>query len=177
MQVPGQPGAGPGAVAADQDRLLAWGHWELGQGQVDQLDQVVSAASRGVARPQQARQRLTWGLAAVQVGQQRMKTEGVLVGARRALLGVAAGQHQGRIRIHDQHLNVGVGASGPGAGPGVSPGGAQPGQPVGVDGDPFEDPPGGRGRGHLAEQLGLVAQHRQVAQTIATIGQHHRQIA
>jgi hypothetical protein len=53
-EVPGQPGAGPGAVAADQDRLLPGGCWELGQGQVDQLDQIVGAAGGGVAWSQQA---------------------------------------------------------------------------------------------------------------------------
>ena len=43
-QVPGQPGAGPGAVAADQDRLVPRGRWELGQGEVDQLDQILGGA-------------------------------------------------------------------------------------------------------------------------------------
>jgi hypothetical protein len=53
-EVPGEPGAGPGAVAADQDRLLSRGCWELGEGEVDQLDQIVGAAGGGVAWSQQA---------------------------------------------------------------------------------------------------------------------------
>jgi hypothetical protein len=58
----------------------------------------------------------------------------------------------------------------------VRPGGPQPGQPIGVVGDPLDDPPGGRGRSHRAEQFRLVAQGGQVAQALATIGQHHRPV-
>jgi hypothetical protein len=74
------------------------------------------------------------GLAAVQVGQQRSEPKGVLVGAWRALLGVAVSQDQGCVRVHDQQLNIGVGASrpGPGVGAGVGQGSAQPGQPIGT---------------------------------------------
>jgi hypothetical protein len=74
VQVPGQPAAGPGAVAAHQDRLGMGGNGELGQGQLDQCDQVTGITSGGVAWSQQAGQRLTGGLAAVQVGQQRVDT-------------------------------------------------------------------------------------------------------
>jgi hypothetical protein len=59
----------------------------------------------------------------------------------------------------------------------MGPGGAQPGQPVGIGGDPFQHPPGGRGRGHRSEQLRLVPQGSQVAQAVAAVGQHHRQVA
>ena len=61
-------------------------------------------------------------------------------------------------------------------GRGMGPGGPQPGQSVRVGGDPLDDPPGGRGRGHRAEQLRLVPQHRQVGKAVPTIGQHHRQV-
>jgi hypothetical protein len=52
-QVPGQPGAGPGAVDADQDRLVGGGRWQLRQ---RQLDQAIRSSRRrgGVARSQQA---------------------------------------------------------------------------------------------------------------------------
>jgi hypothetical protein len=166
----------PGAVAADQDRLVTRGGGELREGQVDQLDQVISAASWGVAGPQQAGQRLTRGLAAIQVGQQRMESEGVLVGACRVLLGVAVGQDQGCVGVDDQRLHAGMGASGPGAGAGMGPGGAQPGQPISVDGDSFDHPPGSRSRGHRTKQLGLIPQGGQVGKAVATVGQHHRQI-
>jgi hypothetical protein len=116
--VPGQPGAAAGAVGANQHRPLVIG--ELGQGEVDQLDQVSSGAGRGVAGPQQSRQRLTGRLAAVQVGQQRREPEGVLVGAGRALLVVAVGQHQGRVGVDDQQLQVRVAAGLPGAGAGMA---------------------------------------------------------
>jgi hypothetical protein len=68
-QVPDQPGAGPGAIRAHQHRLLVAAGGQLRQGEVDQLDQVIAGAGRGVARPQQARQRLARGSPAVQVGQ------------------------------------------------------------------------------------------------------------
>jgi hypothetical protein len=48
-QVPGQPGAGPGAVASHQDRLVSGGRWQLRQRQVDQLDRVIAGAGGGVA--------------------------------------------------------------------------------------------------------------------------------
>jgi hypothetical protein len=72
-QVPGQPGAGPGAVASDQDRLVMCGPGELGQGEIDQLDQIIAGTGRGVTGPQQARQRLAGSWPAVQVGQQRVE--------------------------------------------------------------------------------------------------------
>jgi hypothetical protein len=105
-----------------------------------------------------------------------VEPEGVLVAARRALLGVAAGQHQGRVGVHDQPLDIRVGAGGPRASAGVGSGGPQPGQPVRVLADPFDHTPGGRGRGHRAEQLRLITQDRQVGKAVTTIGQHHRQI-
>jgi hypothetical protein len=83
------------------------GRWELGESQVDQLDQVVGAAGGGVAWAQQAGQRLAGRLAAVQVGQQRVKAERSLVGALGALFGIAVGQHQGRVRVYDQQLGSG----------------------------------------------------------------------
>jgi hypothetical protein len=101
--MPGQPGAGPGAVASRQHRPLGGG--ELGQREVDQLDQVITGAGGGVAEPQPAGQRLPGRSPAVQVGQQRREPEAVLVGAGRALLGVAVGGHQGRVRVHDQQLS------------------------------------------------------------------------
>jgi len=67
--VPGELAAAAGTVGADQHRLVSDG--QLGQGEVDQLDKVAGRARSGVAWPQQARQRLTRRLPAVQVGQQR----------------------------------------------------------------------------------------------------------
>jgi hypothetical protein len=59
----------------------------------------------------------------------------------------------------------------------MRPCGPQAGQPVRVVGDPLDDPPGGRGRGHRAEQLRLIPQHPKVTEAVATVGQHHRQVA
>jgi hypothetical protein len=58
----------------------------------------------------------------------------------------------------------------------VRPGGAQPGQPVSILGGALEHPPGGRRGGDRAEQRRLVAQHRQVAQAVAAVGEHYRQV-
>jgi hypothetical protein len=66
--VPGQPGAGPGAVRADQDRLAGGGRWQLRQRQLDQGEQVLGGAGGGVAWSQQAGQRLAGRLTSVQVG-------------------------------------------------------------------------------------------------------------
>ena len=86
------------------------------------------------------------------------------------------GGHQGRVGVHHQQFEVGVGAGRPGVGAGMSPGGAQPGQPIGILGRPRHHPPGGRGRGDLAEPLGLVPQGGQVRKAVAAVGPHHRQI-
>jgi len=60
------------------------------------------------------------------------------------------------VHVDDQQLTVGPAARLPGASAGVHPGGAQPGQPVRILGDPLDRPPGGRGRGDTPEQLGLM---------------------
>jgi hypothetical protein len=122
-QMPGQPGACPGAVATDQDRLVSGGRWPLLQHQIDQGDQIIGGTGGGVAWSQQAGQRLARGFAPVQVGQQWAEPERLLVGAGGGFFGVAVGQHLGRVRIHDQQSEVGVGTSSPRTGAGVGPGG------------------------------------------------------
>jgi hypothetical protein len=56
-----------------------------------------------------------------------------------------------------------------------------PGAPQRVDelvlADRVDETPGGRVGGDRAEQSGLVAQRAQVAQRVAPVGEHHRQIA
>jgi hypothetical protein len=86
------------------------------------------------------------------------------------------GQHERRVRVHDQQLGFGVSTGRPRTRPCVRPGGPQPGQPTSVSGDAVQHPPGGRGRGHRAEQLRLVAQDRQVGKAVTAVGQHHRQV-
>jgi len=86
------------------------------------------------------------------------------------------GQHQGRVGVDDQQFDSWIAAGSPGTGASMGPGGAQPGQSVRVLGGPLDDPPGGWGRGHRAEQLRLVLQSGQVAQAVAAVGQHHRQV-
>jgi hypothetical protein len=48
-QVPGQPGAGPGTVATDQNRLVGCGRWQLLQRQIDQGDEIIGGT--GAALP------------------------------------------------------------------------------------------------------------------------------
>jgi hypothetical protein len=105
-----------------------------------------------------------------------MEPEGMLVGACRAFLGITVGQDQGRVSVHDQHLDSWIATDGPGARAGMGPGGTQPGQPVRILGQALDDPPGGRGGGHRPEQLRLVAQGGQVGKAVTAIGQHHRQV-
>jgi hypothetical protein len=42
--------------------------------------------------------------------------------------------------------------------------------------DRGQHPPRGRRRGHLTEQPGLVAQHRQIGDRMPTVGEHHRHV-
>jgi hypothetical protein len=50
------------------------------------------------------------------------------------------GQQQGRVRVYDQELRVGVGTGRPRASAGMCPGGTQPGQSVRILGSSFDDP-------------------------------------
>ena len=47
---------------------------------------------------------------------------------------------------------------------------------LGLSGDPLDHPVGGRIRGDLAEQGRLVAHRAEVAERIAAVGEHHRQV-
>ena len=58
----------------------------------------------------------------------------------------------------------------------MSAGRPQPGKPVGVTGDLLDHPPSCWRGGDRAEQLGLVAQDGEIAEAVATVGQHHRQV-
>jgi hypothetical protein len=85
--------------------------------------------------------------------------------------------HQRAVHVDQQQVRVRPGASPPGPPTGLGARRRQPGQAQLVTSDPLHHPPGGRGRGHRAEQLRLVAQHRQVGKAVPTVGQHHRQVS
>jgi hypothetical protein len=105
-----------------------------------------------------------------------MEPEGVLVGAGSALL-VGVRGHKGGVQVHHQQP-VHPRASLPGPPPGLRPGQPQPGQAsLAALGEALDDPPGGRDRGHRAEQPGLIPKRGQVAQAIPTIGEHDRQVS
>jgi hypothetical protein len=130
----------------------------LRQRQVGDLGVVGGGVGAGVARPQQASERLAGAVLAVQEGQQRVEPEAALVGAGGGLL-VGMRLHQRAVDV-DQQQPVGVRAGLPGPRAGLGPGRPQPGQAEFVTGDALDDPPGGGGRGDRAEQLTLVTQHR-----------------
>jgi hypothetical protein len=129
---------------------------------------ILGGVGAGIARPQQAGQRLASAIAAVQEAHQWVEPEPVLVGAGRALL-VGVGVHQGPADI-DRQQSLHVSAGRPGASAGVGPGGAQAGKAVEILGDLLQHPPGSGRRGDLPEQLRLLAQDRKIAQAIAAIG-------
>jgi hypothetical protein len=104
-----------------------------------------------------------------------VEPEPTLVGPGRALL-VGVRGHQGGVQVdHQQAVHPGARLPGPPAclGAGLT----QPGQGLlATLGEALDDAPGGRGRGHRAEQPGLVPERGQVAQAVPTIGQHDRQV-
>ena len=129
----------------------------------------------GVPRAQQPGEGFPAGdLRPVQVGEQRMKTVGLLPGLGRVGL-LRMGDRDRRVHVDDQpgrQIRAAAGRPGPLAGRG--PDRPEPVQMLGVD--PVDSPPRGRFGGDLPEQLGLVPQRRQVRQRVPTIGDHHRQI-
>jgi len=77
---------GAAGVGPDQQRLVASGLGELGQGQIDRLDVILGGVGAGVARPEDPAQGLAGAIAAVQVAHQRVAAEATLVGPGRGLL-------------------------------------------------------------------------------------------
>jgi hypothetical protein len=174
VQVVSEGMSGTAGVGADQDRLVTGGRWELRQGQLDDVDVVSGGVGAGIARPQDPAQGLAGAVTAVQVGQQRVEAKAALVGPGRALL-VGMGVQQGAVHVDDQQaLDVRTGP--PGRRSGVGPGRMQPGEPVGITSDPLDDPPRRRCGRDWAKQLRLLAEDGQVAQAVATVGEHHRQV-
>jgi hypothetical protein len=104
-----------------------------------------------------------------------VEPEPTLVGPGGALL-VGVRGHKGGVQVdHQQPVHPRAGL--PGSPAGLRAGQPQPGQAsLAALGEALDDPPGGRGRGHRAEQPGLVTERRQVAQAVPTIGEHDRQI-
>ena len=128
-----------------------------------------------VARPKHPCEGLAGAIAAVQPAAQRVEPEAVLVGRRRALL-VGVRIDKGRVQVQDQRSRRGR-AQRPRllAGPGQRR--PQRRGPARICGELLsQDPPGGRGRADLAEQLRLVPQGGQVADAVATIGEHDHKV-
>jgi hypothetical protein len=168
--VVGEGVGGATGVGSDHDGLVARGAGQLRQRQVGDLDVVGGGVGADVAWPQDPGQRFPGAVTPIQEGHQRVQTVPVLVGPGRALLW-GVGVQQGAVHVHHQQVGVGMGTGGPGPAARLGAGGADAGQAELVGGDLLDHPPGGRGGGDLAEQLGLVAQDGQVGKAIAAVGQ------
>jgi hypothetical protein len=105
-----------------------------------------------------------------------MKPEAALVGGGGALLGIGVGLDEGGVDVQDPPTRRRCpGPPGPPARLGA--GGANPGQGVlAGQGDLLNHPPGGRHRGHRAQQPLTPDQQPQVTKAVPTVGQHHHQI-
>ncbi len=133
------------------------------------VEHVIGGRARpGVARAQQPGQRLTGG---VEVGDERVEPEPLLVGGRRALL-LRVRPDEGAIDV--DHVEAGISARRPRLGPSLRPSDLDPFEHRIID--RFQHPPRRGVRRHLAEQLGLVPQHRQIGDRLPTIGDHYGQI-
>jgi len=141
---------------------------QLEQGVVEDDDVVGGGARAGVARPQQGGE---WFAGGVQVGHERVVTEPALVGRRRALL-LRVRADQGGVEV--DHVEPGIHAPGPRVLAGMRAGQRDLFEHDLVD--RFERAPGRGRRRDTVEQLRLVAQHRQVRDAGAAIGDHHRQV-
>jgi hypothetical protein len=103
-----------------------------------------------------------------------MKAEAALEVARRALLlGVAPDQR--RVEI-DRHP-FGGDTQLPGVLAGLLSRRPQTLEQLGLGGDPLDRPVGGRVGGDLAKERRLPADRAQVAERLAAVGEHHRQVA
>jgi hypothetical protein len=149
----------------------------LRKGEVEQRDVVGGVVGGSVARPEDASQRLPTAVTAVQIGQQRVEPECVLVAAGRALFAVGVGDQQGRVQVKDQpSWRAGTGT--PRSRSHLGAGRPQRGHPVLTQlPEALQHPPGRRDRGHRPQQRTAAAQQPQVAEAVATIGQHHDQVA
>jgi hypothetical protein len=79
--------------------------------------------------------------------------------------------------VHVDHQQpVGVRTGPPRRRSGVGACRAQPGKPVGIASDLLHHPPRRRRGGDRAKQRWLLAQHGQIAQAVAAVGQHHRKV-
>ena len=104
----------------------------------------------------------------VQEHQQRMEPEPALVGRRPLLFGMHI--HQAGIEVQRQPLRRHPRRPHPR--PRSRPTRLQLGEQGLVDS--VEEPPSGRLRGHIAEQLRLVTQHLQIRHTLAAVDQGER---
>jgi hypothetical protein len=125
-------------------------------------------ARPGVARPQHTSERFTGG---IEVGEQRVEPEPTLVRRRRLLL-LRMGSHECGVDI--DHIEPRIRTRCPRVRSGLGACGLDPFKRVVVDG--FEGAPHRGVRCHLTEQGGLIAQHRDIRDRFAAIGEHHRDI-
>ena len=159
-----------GRVGAHQDlrvRVLAHRLGQLVEGIDQHADVIGGRVGAGVAGPKDAGQ----GLAA-QVAEHRVEAVAALVGGGGALL-VRVGRHERGVDVEDDLARARPGRPGALSGSGA-------GDPDGLEAlrvDGVDHAPGGRVRGHPAEEIDLVAKRPEIRQAVAAVGEHHRQVA
>jgi len=166
----------PGRVAAHDDLLV--GHRrarQLPERGFEHGGVVARGVGSRVAGPQQTGERHSARSArAVEVAEQRMEAEAALVVAGRAVLVRMRADER---RVDVDHERPGrARAEREGALPGAGAGAPQRTEQVAV-GDRVDCPPRRGVGGHRPEERALVAQRAQVAEGIAAVGQHDRQVA
>lgn len=174
---------GAGGVGAYQDRLaVAVRFGDLGQAGVQDRDVVGGGVAAGVAGPQDAGEGL---VGVVQEPEDRVVAERMFE-RRRRLLFLRMADHHAGVQVDDQTRDVAARGAGGGDRP-AGFGGLCPGQfpRLGASGPQCrqlrlvgvgQDPPCRRGRSDRPEHRRLLAQDRQVADALPTVGEHHRHI-
>ena len=159
----------PADVGAGEDLAIEVGLRKLLEGELQHLEVVGGGVGGGVAGPQDGGQRLA---ALGQVAEQRVKAEAALVVAGGAFLLGVGGEERG-VDVEDQLLGPGAGI--PCLGHRLGPGGADRFEQAGVD--RLHHPVGRRLRGHCPEQSLLAAQHAEVRDAIAAVGDGDGKVA
>ena len=157
-----------GAVAADQHRLLLHPLGELVAGETEHLDVIPGGIGAGASPSQEGGQRVPGRL---QKAGQGVEAEAVLVVAARLLLLRVRGDQGG---VDVEHQQLGPPRLPPDLIPHPSPRRTEllqmaPGQPA-------DHARGGGHRGDVAEEIGLIVQHRELAQAVAAVGDADREI-
>jgi len=160
---------GPGRVAAHKGAAAGSARRQLGKRRLEHRDVVGGGVGAGIAGAQHAGERLAArGLEA----EQRMEAEAALVGAGGALL-LGVRREQGGVNVEDEASRVAGVAPGAGAGRGAG----LPDLRQHLLIEALQAAVGGSLRGDRPEKHLLIAQGSEVGQAVATVGEHHGEVA